>query len=359
MRPQHAKPTPQEEALMKQLVSELGSNTPLAKATMAEWKAQKSPARRIKPISRGRPGALEIPLDQLEDSPYQLRHDMDSDALGELTRSIEENGLLNPILVRRKGDKYEVISGHRRLAAYRRLQFAAKSEKEKRKYGAIPARELPSVTDEQMLLLGLTENLLRADISPLDAALGLLALQKLKPALKSARKLSEATGLQFKKVARLLQLADSPEVVQQGVREGITVPAGGAKGKRSSDDGAKGQHRTLDLLAALQFTRLHEALAKTGGKGKDGASSDDKRTRAAIEHALKEGWGFRDVKRYVDKLISDSSARGSNKVRAHPTAPFKKTSQQLVIYFGRLEMLTAPQKKSLRKTLEEIIRKLK
>ena len=35
---------------------------------------------------------------------------MDSDALGELTRSIEENGLLNPILVRRKGDKYEVIS---------------------------------------------------------------------------------------------------------------------------------------------------------------------------------------------------------------------------------------------------------
>src|SRR6516162_1496889 len=105
MRPRHAKPTAQEEALMKQLVSELGPNTPLAKATMAEWKAQKSPARRIKPISRSKSGALEIPLDQLEDSPYQLRHDMDSDALGELTRSIEENGLLNPILVRRKGDK--------------------------------------------------------------------------------------------------------------------------------------------------------------------------------------------------------------------------------------------------------------
>ena len=42
---------------------------------------------------------------------------MDSDALEELTRSIEENGLLNPILVPRKGDKYEVISAHRRLAA--------------------------------------------------------------------------------------------------------------------------------------------------------------------------------------------------------------------------------------------------
>ena len=49
---------------------------------------------------------------------------MDSDALGELTRSIEENGLLNPILVRRKRDKYEVVPGHRRLAAYGRLSCA-------------------------------------------------------------------------------------------------------------------------------------------------------------------------------------------------------------------------------------------
>jgi hypothetical protein len=54
---------------------------------------------------------------------------MDSDALGELTRSIEENGLLNSILVRRKGHKYEVISGHRRLATYRRLCCARTSRR--------------------------------------------------------------------------------------------------------------------------------------------------------------------------------------------------------------------------------------
>ena len=52
---------------------------------------------------------------------------------------------------------------HRRLAAYRRLQLAAKTDADKAKYAAIPARELPHVDDEQMLLLGLTENLLRAD----------------------------------------------------------------------------------------------------------------------------------------------------------------------------------------------------
>src|SRR6516162_1589909 len=105
----------QEEVMVQQLVKELGPDTPLAKATLAEWKA--SAARHpMKVVSRGEE-IVDIPLDQLEDNPYQLRHDMDSDALGELTRNIEENGLLNPINVRRKGDKYEIISGHRRKAA--------------------------------------------------------------------------------------------------------------------------------------------------------------------------------------------------------------------------------------------------
>jgi ParB/RepB/Spo0J family partition protein len=57
---------------------------------------------------------------------------MDSDELAELVRSIRDHGLLNPILVRRAGKTYQVISGHRRLAAYPRLQFAAKSDEEKR-----------------------------------------------------------------------------------------------------------------------------------------------------------------------------------------------------------------------------------
>src|SRR5262249_30315341 len=91
-----------------------------AAATLTEWKSEASRARYAKPNASREACITEIPLEQLEDSLYQLRHDMDSDALAELTRSIEENGLLNPILARRKGDKYEVISGHRRLAAYRR-----------------------------------------------------------------------------------------------------------------------------------------------------------------------------------------------------------------------------------------------
>ncbi len=341
--------------MMKQLVRELGPNTPLGKATMENWKAE-ARARPPKAKASREAGIIEIPLEQLEDSPYQLRHNMDSDALAELTRSIEENGLLNPILVRRKGDKYEVISGHRRLAAYRRLQFAAKTDKEKQKYAAIPARELPSVTDEQMLLLGLTENLLRADISPLDAALGLQALRKLRPALNTAKKMSATTGLQLNKVTRLLRLADSPDVVQQGVRDGLAPDADAKK-----DDGAADvseHHRTLDLMPALEFTRLYEFLSKKGGKRKDGASSADEQTRQAIAHALKAEWGLREVSQYVDKVISEPAARDAKKQRGRPGTPFKKNSKQLVVYYGRLESLSVPQGRALLAALQDLVRRV-
>jgi len=342
--------------MMRQLVKELGPKTPLAQATLAEWKAQKSAARHpMKVVSHGE-GIVDIPLAQLEDNPYQLRHDMDSDALEELTRNIEENGLLNPINVRRKGDKYEIISGHRRKAAYQRLQFNAKSDKDKQKYSAISARVLPSVTDEQMLLLGLSENLMRADISPLDAAHGLVTLKKLRPALSNAKKLSDATGLQYRKVARLLELADAPDVVQQGIRDGIAPSSAGKDNESFDTDGQ--QKQTLDLMTAIEFTRLHNALSKKGSEGKSSASSADERTRQGIEHALKQGWGLREVRHYVDKAISGLGAhRATTNPRGRPTEPFKKTDRQLVIYFGRLKAMSAAQRQSLRKVLKEILHK--
>ncbi len=212
-----------EEAVIKQMIQQLGPKTKLAKLTMANWKAEKA-AGLVKPSVAGDVGIVRVPLDQLDDSPYQLRRDMDQDELAELTRSIQVRGLLNPVLVRGVEKGWEVISGHRRVAAYRRLQFTAKTDAEKQKYDAIPARELDSVTDDQVLLLGLAENMFRADISPLDAALGLVTLQNLKPALSSAAKIAEITDLRPKKVERLLQLAASPEVVQKSVSDGIKVP---------------------------------------------------------------------------------------------------------------------------------------
>jgi len=361
MSPKAVKHSPKEEAIMQQLIHQLGPNTKLAKYTLANWKAEKA-ARLVKPRAGSDSGIMNIPLEQLEDSPFQLRQQMDSDELAELVRSIRDHGLLNPILVRRAGKTHQVISGHRRLAAYRRLQFAGKTDAEKAKYAAVPARELASVSDEQMLLLGLTENMLRADISPMDAAMGLVRLRKLEPAFNSAPKIAEATGLQMRKVERLLRLADSPEVVQKAVQGGLQALQGDNQKKekkngRPAEDSAE-EPRTLDLMSALEFSRLHEALSKKGPKSKNGKSPADTQTAAAIARALKEDWGLRDVRLYVSKAIAELKAPAVKKGRGRPVLPFKNTAQQLVVYYGRLKSLTALQRQSLRKALQELLQKL-
>ena len=345
-----------QEAAMKQIIQRIGPNTRLAQLTMANWKAEKT-AGLVKPTAVGDAGIVKIPLEQLDDSPYQLRHDMDQDELAELTRSIRDRGLLNPILVRRGEKMYEVISGNRRLGAYRRLQFAAKTDAEKQKYDAIPAREL-DVTDDQVLLFGIAENMFRAEISPLDAALGLGTLQKLKPALSSAAKIAEITDLRPKKVERLLGLAASPEVVQKGVSDGIKVPVD-PDNKDGDDDESAEETRTLDLLSALQFTRLHQALSKKGGKTKDGKSTADAQTGAVITRALKEDWGLRDVTLYVSKALAKLAAPDNKKKdRGRPAAPFKKNARQLVIYYSQLDTISDIQRQSLLKALQEIIQRL-
>src|SRR5215468_9235529 len=79
----------EEEAAMNQLIHQIGPNTRLAKLTMANWNAQKA-AGLVKRSAPGDSGIVRIPLDKLDDSPFQLRHDMDGEQLAELVRSIRD-----------------------------------------------------------------------------------------------------------------------------------------------------------------------------------------------------------------------------------------------------------------------------
>jgi len=64
----------------------------------------------------------------------------------------------------------------------------------------------------------------------------------------------------------------------------------------------------------------------------------------AIAHALKQNWGRREVTRYVDKAIAELTSQSPKKARGRPAEPFKKTAQQLVVYYRRLDALTAAQR---------------
>jgi len=103
-------------------------------------------------------GCLELPLDQLQPNPYQPRHDPGDADIESLARSIRANGVIQPIVVRPRGDGYQIVAGERRWRAARRAGRAT-----------IPAT-IREATDEQMLELALIENLQREDLNAIDRA---------------------------------------------------------------------------------------------------------------------------------------------------------------------------------------------
>jgi ParB family chromosome partitioning protein len=98
----------------------------------------------------------ELEMSHISPPRYPLRHNLDS--IPELAMSIEENGLLHPITVRVVGDRFEIIAGHRRYLACRRLKWAR-----------IPC-QVVEADDKEAFELALTENIQHETLSPLDMA---------------------------------------------------------------------------------------------------------------------------------------------------------------------------------------------
>lgn len=309
---------------------------------------------------------LQVQLELLEDNPFQPRLRMDEVALKELCASIQEHGLLQPITVRRKGDRFQVVAGHRRAEAFRRLLAVAETDDARRRYVAIPAQERVA-SEEQMAVFALVENMQRADLSPLDAAAGLARLQELNPELKGAREIAAATGLQADKVKRLLRLNEAPSVVKEGVSGVRVTVQGGAEG----EGGERKERRSLELLSALEFRRLHEFLLKRAtanlsvdedaGKWRRASQQVDERVRRAVERALEGGWGLRRIEGYVEKLMEGRDAEAEAEAVAAPPeratpAAFARSEKQLVVHLRRLEGMAEEERVALRTAMEPIWR---
>ena len=162
------------------------------------------------PISREQAeqsGALrEIAVGAISANPYQPRRTFDEEALAELTSSIEASGLLQPIVVRPVGNRYELIAGERRWRAVQRLGWA--------KVHAV-VREFD---DRTALTLALIENLQRADLSPLDEA---HAYRRLTEEFHHTQEaVAEAVGRSRSHVANTLRLLSLPPAVHELLDDG-------------------------------------------------------------------------------------------------------------------------------------------
>lgn len=123
-----------------------------------------SPASSPITAPSGAPGYLEIAIHLIVPSPYQARREIPAEQLKELAESIRAEGLLQPIVVRKLADKYELIAGERRWRAFQLLKIKV-----------IPAR-LVEASNASAAALGLIENLQREGLNPIEEAHGYASL---------------------------------------------------------------------------------------------------------------------------------------------------------------------------------------
>jgi ParB family chromosome partitioning protein len=152
------------------------------------------------------PNITELTVESVESSPFQTRSDFPDEGLRELAESIKREGLLQPILVRPKNGRYELIAGERRLRAAKMAGLS--------RVPAIVRR--PS--DVEARVESLMENLQREELNQMDRARGLLALKEATGA--SWRGLAEILGLTERRVMQLVQLTKLEEGVQAMIARG-------------------------------------------------------------------------------------------------------------------------------------------
>jgi len=109
-------------------------------------------------------GYLEIQVHLIEPSPYQARREIPAEQLAELAESIRSEGLLQPIVVRRQGERFQLIAGERRWRAFQLLKIRS-----------IPAR-IVEASDASSASIGLIENLQREGLNPIEEAHGYASL---------------------------------------------------------------------------------------------------------------------------------------------------------------------------------------
>ena len=148
----------------------------------------------------------KLPIEDIVPNPNQPRIHFNETELRELSESIQEHGVLQPLLVRKHGNGYEIIAGERR---YQASKLAGLEE--------LPVI-IKDVNDEEMLALALIENLQRSDLNPVEEAKGYRQLIDASGMTQEA--LSKAVSKSRSAITNSLRLLDLPEVVQQMIFEG-------------------------------------------------------------------------------------------------------------------------------------------
>jgi ParB family chromosome partitioning protein len=257
-----------------------------------------------------------IPIDLLDENPHQPRLSMDPEALQDLSDSIAARGVLQPLVVRRRGERFQVIAGHRRRAAAR---MAGLEE--------VPCIVL-EISDDDLLEIALIENLLRENLDPLDEARAFVQLRERYG--YSLRDIARRINKHHEYVAMRLRLLTHPEIsdaVQQGMK-----PTVAERIARISDPELR--NGLLDRAARGERIKIKDipTVPRRGRRSDDAAEEDEDGPHPTVLRPAalsgRRAWG---------EESRSSQERGGGEVRPPETlTAYIKVLQELA---ARLQVL--------------------
>ncbi|MCC7083749.1 MAG: ParB/RepB/Spo0J family partition protein [Pirellulales bacterium] len=253
-------------------------------------------------------GLNQISVYEIDGNPAQPRQDIDESEIDLLAQSLREHGLIQPIVVRRLGDRYQLIAGERRLRA------AIKAG-----WPEVPA-QVRDADDRQVAELAIVENLQRKDLNALEKAESFQ--QYLQHYHCTQEELASRLSIDRSTVANLIRLLELPEEVRQAVR-GSAISAGHARALLPLGDESEQikvcrrvQNEGLSVRVVEELVK--ETIRESDGEllavvDENGESHPVARTRSehlsSMEQELRSALGT--------KIQISQSAKGRGKITIH------------------------------------------
>lgn len=261
---------------------------------------------------------FRVPIDTIETNPNQPRKQFDDEAVRSLSESIKTDGVLQPVVIRRRGNRYELIMGERRLRAAR---LAGET--------SIPAI-VKDVRDVDSLRLALVENIQREDLNVIEVA---LAYRQLIGTFGLAQQeLARLVGRDRSSVANVLRLLNLPDEVQTMITDG-SITGGHARALLSLPTQKEQLALARRIVADSLSVREVEALTGLKRKTIDRTGESHKKEKPAyltdLETAFSQHFGTKVT------IAEKKSGKGTVTVEFYSHDDFERLAELMHVTLPR------------------------
>jgi ParB family transcriptional regulator, chromosome partitioning protein len=253
-------------------------------------------------------GQLAISVHDIQRNPFQPRREFDEQEIAALADSLTEHGLIQPILVRRVGERYQLIAGERRLRA------AVKAG-----WMEVPV-QVRDADDRQVAELAIVENLQRKDLNPLEKAASFE--QYIERYQCTQEELAGRLNIDRSTIANLIRLLELPTTVQSAIRSGAVsqgharalLPLGDEREQIAFCERIQAEGLSVRATEQLVHEQIHSTEANVPVAGKTSRSSRGRgQNLAALEQEFRESLGtkvsIRETAKGRGKIVIQFSTR--------------------------------------------------